>query len=190
MLKLYEIVDEYRALEAMLSQMDEEEIAVSIDDIQKLLNPLNDTLERKLEMCGRYVKNIDAERAAVKTERERLQKREKTLQNQIDSLKSYVLKILEQNGLQSIRGELLKVKWQQNTVPSVMVSDIRILPPEHLKEVATIDGNTFQIGSDTYILDDKVIKKADSRSIGKHFKETGELIPGCHVEIGKHVRIR
>lgn len=190
MLKLYEIVDEYKALEAMLSQMDEEEVAVSIDDIQKLLNPLNDTLERKLEMCGRYIKNLDAERSAIKAERERLQKREKSLQNKIDSIKSYTLMMLEQNGIQTIKGELLKVGWQQNAAVSVKVEDLTAVPREYLKEVAVIKDGILEIGNDVYFLEGHAVMSADKKAIGKQFKEFKCTVPGCNVEVGKHVRVR
>lgn len=190
MLKLYEIMDEYKALEDMLSQMDENEIAVSIADIQNLLNPLNDTLNNKLEMCGRYIKNLDAERCAIKAERERLQKREKSLQNEINSIKSYTLMELEQNGIQTSKGELLKVSWQQNSVPSVEVDDVTVVPREYLKEVTTIKDGVVEIGTEVYLFDGNTVMKADKKAIGKRYKELNFTVPGCNVEIGKHIRIR
>lgn len=188
-MKLYEITDEYKALEAILQEMDEQELLLTIDTVKELLDPLNDKLDRKIEMTGRYVKNLEAEHDAVNHERERLQKREKALKNQIDSLKAYLLTTLEVNNLQTVKGEVLKVRWQNNATPSVLVRDVAAIPSDFLREVTKIDNGVFRLGEDYYRLDGDRVLKADGQTIGKYFKEKNETVPGCEVHLGKHIRI-
>lgn len=189
MIKLYQIPEEFKALEAMLMEMDENELMLNMETVQELMNSLNDQLERKLDATGRVVKNLEGEFEAIKKERERLQKREKALDNQIGSLKSYVLATLEANNLQSIKGETLKIRWQNNSAPSVKVQDMKVVPIEYLREVTKAEAGVFKIGDDYFRLKGDSIMKIDSKAVGDYFKQNNETVPGCEVNLGKHVRI-
>lgn len=188
-MKLYEIAEEYRALEAMLQELDEKELMLSMDTVKELLDPLNDQLDRKIEMTGRFVKNLEAEYEAVNRERTRLQKRETALKNQIESLKSYLLTTLENNNLQTVKGEVLKVRWQNNSIPSVQIYDIKVVPLNFLREVSKASNGVFQLDGNFYRLDGDRIMKADGQAICQYFKETNQNVQGCFVQLGKHVRI-
>ena len=93
---------------------------------QKPLCVLDAMRDDKLEACGLYIKNLEAEETAILHEERKLNTRRKALQAKRERLMDYVLTDMMTDGkeLQTAR---LTMKPAKNP-PSVVVDDVEALP--------------------------------------------------------------
>ena len=118
-MNLYEINHE------IMSCWDEE--TGEILDVQKF-DAMQMALEDKLEAIGCYVKNLEAEAAALKMEEDAFAARRKRAENKAASLKNYLAGFL-----QGCPFETLRVKVSFMKSESLEVSESAIVPEEFLK---------------------------------------------------------
>lgn len=118
-MNLYEINQE------IMSCWDEE--TGEILDVQKF-DALQLALEDKLEATGCYIKNLEAEAAALKAEEQAFAARRKRAENKAASLKNYLA-----GYLQGCPFETLRVKVSFRKSESLEVSESAVIPEEYLK---------------------------------------------------------
>jgi len=162
-LKLYELSDDYlEALEA-LAEIDDLPPEVIADTLEGLAGAWED----KALNVARYVRNLEAEAAAIEEAKRRMDARGKATANQAARLKSYLKAELERTGLMPKAPDLaLRL---QNNPPSVVVDDPAKIPKAYLRtETVT------------------TILKAD---IGAALK-AGKRVRGVHLEQSTRLAIR
>ena len=118
-MNLYEINQE------IMSCWDEE--TGEILDVQKF-DALQMALEEKLEGIGCYVKNLEAEAAALNVEEKAFAARRKKAESKAASLKNYLA-----GYLQGCPFETLRVKVSFRKSESLDISEAAVIPEEYLK---------------------------------------------------------
>ena len=97
---------------------------------------------------------------AMKAEEKRIADTRKTGEAKLEKFKQYVLENMERLGLDKIPTELGTLSITKNPM-SVEIEDETAVPEEFKTIVQTV--------------------KVDKTAIKKHFKETGEIIPGTKI---------
>lgn len=128
MATLYELTGNYLILAEMLDDPDADPITV-----MDTMDAIEGELDEKAENYGRIIRNLEAEAEAIRTEVDRLSKRRKTIDNNIDSLKKRLQMAMELTNRPKIDTPLFKFYIQKNA-PSVVVDmdDLENFPPEFL----------------------------------------------------------
>ena len=102
-------------------------------DVQQL-DALQMQLEDKLEGIGCWIKNLEAEAAAYKAEKDAFAARQKAAENKAASLKNYL-----SGYLQGCPFETLRVKISFRKSESLEVSETAVVPMEYLKTTVDVD---------------------------------------------------
>ena len=125
---LYELTGKYVTLMDMLDDPEVDPIT-----LMDTLHAVEGELDEKAENYGRIIRNLEAEAKALKEEADRLSRRKKTIDNNIDSLKKRLQLSMELTGKDSIDTPLFKFRIQKNA-PSVVVDldDLQDMPMEYL----------------------------------------------------------
>lgn len=125
---LYELTGNYVTLMDMLDDPEVDPIT-----LMDTLDAVEGELDEKAENYGRIIRNLEAEATALKEEADRLSRRKKTIDNNIDSLKKRLQLSMELTGKDSIDTPLFKFRLQKNA-PSVVVDldDLQDMPMEYL----------------------------------------------------------
>ena len=110
-----------------------DETTGEILDVQKF-DSMQMALEDKLEGIGCYIKNLEAEAAAYKAEKDAFAAREKAAKNKAASLKNYL-----SSYLQGCPFETLRVKISFRKSESLEVSESAAVPEEYLKHKVDVD---------------------------------------------------
>lgn len=124
-LKLYELTDEYlQALDALTAQ-----VALPPEAIADTLEGLTGAWEVKALNVARYVRNLEAEAAAIEEAKQRMEARAKAATRQAAWLKGYLRGELERTGLQP-KAPDLALRLQANP-PAVVVEDEAQIPASY-----------------------------------------------------------
>lgn len=107
-----------------------------------------------------YIRNTELLIEAMKAEEKRIADTRKTGEAKLEKFKQYVLENMERLGLDKIPTELGTLSITKNPM-SVEIEDETAVPEEFKTIVQTV--------------------KVDKTAIKKHFKETGEIIPGTKI---------
>lgn len=102
-------------------------------DVQKF-DAMQMALEEKLENIGLYIKNLEAEAAALKAEEEAFKARKKRAENKAASLKEYL-----GGYLRGCPFETLRVKVSFRKSESLEVLDGATVPEEFLKHTVEVN---------------------------------------------------
>lgn len=121
----------YEINQAIMDCMDME--TGEILDVHQL-DALQMQLEDKLEGIGCWIKNLEAEAAAYKVEKDSFAAREKAAKNKAASLKNYLA-----GYLQGCPFETLRVKISFRKSESLEVSESAAVPEEYLKHTVDVD---------------------------------------------------
>ena len=121
----------YEINQAIMDCMDME--TGEILDVQQL-DALQMQLEDKLEGIGCWIKNLEAEAAAYKAEKDAFAARQKAAENKAASLKNYL-----SGYLQGCPFETLRVKISFRKSESLEVSETAVVPMEYLKHTVDVD---------------------------------------------------
>lgn len=98
------------------------------------LDGLQLELEDKLEGIGCWIKNLEAEAAAYKAEKDAFAARQKTAENKAASLKKYL-----SDYLRGCPFETLRVKISFRKSESLEVSESAVVPEEFLKHTVEVN---------------------------------------------------
>lgn len=128
MATLYELTGNYLILAEMLDDPDADPITV-----MDTMDAVEGELDEKAENYGRIIRNLEAESKALKEEADRLSRRKRTIDNNIDSLKKRLQMAMELTNRPKIDTPLFKFYIQKNA-PSVVVDldDLQDMPMEYL----------------------------------------------------------
>ena len=159
-MKLYELTMQYQRL---LDEIEEAEGELT-DEQWEMLEILDGAFDDKVENLAKFIRSIQADADAVKTERQRLAAREKSLGNKVDWLKRYLQQSLEAAGKDKVKGRVLNVSLRKAPV-SCVVRDLDQVPPTFKEEITEI--------------------KVDRTAVIRHFKDTGEVLPGVEMVTDK-----
>lgn len=96
------------------------------------LDELNLAREQKIENIGLYIKNLEAEKEAVKHEKENFTDRQKRLEKKIESLKGYLTYALDGQKFSTPR---VAVSFRKSE--SVLVKD-KYLVPDHYMNISVV----------------------------------------------------
>ena len=116
------------SIEAAINEIIDTETGEIIGDTAKLDN-LDLLREAKIENIGLYIKNLNAEAAALKAEKENLAARQRIKENRAESLKRYLESNLQGEKFETPK---LAITWRRSE--SVEVNDPGKLPEKFLKQ--------------------------------------------------------
>lgn len=108
------------------------------------LDVLEMALNEKLESCGCYIKNLEAEAFALDQEAKALQARKKAAVGKVARMKEYVMRCMEVAG--ETRLETPKVALSQRKSTYLDVDDEMMVPEDYktIEEVTKIDKNAIK----------------------------------------------
>lgn len=164
-MKLYEYTADYLAVQDMLNRAENDE---EYAEAYRWLTDIEAGFDDKVENMVKFIRELEAETAALKSEEERLNNRRKSIDNKIKYIKDYIKDSMIAADKQRVNGTLFTITVAQTPL-AVDVSDVTVVPTE------------FRIPQPD---------KPDKTAIKKYFKETGEVLPGCHFSTGTTLRIK
>ena len=159
---LYEIERQYLEI-LSIDESDPDMLAAK----KQALDEINESLEIKADNIARFIRNLDADITALKTEEDRLAEKRRVLQNKQTWLKSYLFNVLKELKLQSIKAGIFNISIRKSP-PSVAVKDQTLIPQEFFIPVEP---------------------KLDLRAIAEKLK-AGEQVPGAELTQGESLAIR
>lgn len=133
------------------------EIAFDADNLEELECAYAD----KLEACGCWIKNMQAEIDALKLEERKLADRRRVKENQVRNLKAYVLMSME--ATETSKLETSKVALSTRKSQRVVIDDERRVPLQFVKVTQTINKEALK----------KALKAGDVQ--GAHIEESMNL---------------
>lgn len=154
-LSLYNITNKF--VELMDKAQDGE---LTEEEYNQLGEELAMELQNKSANIIGYIKNSESLLDAIKAEEKRLADMRKMGEAKLDKFKGYVKENMEKLDLKEIPTELGKLSISRNPM-SVEIENEDEIPTEFKQEVTTI--------------------KIDKTAIKKHFKDTGEIVPGTMI---------
>lgn len=108
-MNLYEIADE---IERAFGEAVDPETGEIHEEYMAQLDALEMERDRKVENIACYIKNLKADAAALKAEKDALQKRQKAAENKAESLSRYLAGFLNGEKFQSPRAAII---WRKST---------------------------------------------------------------------------
>jgi predicted nuclease with TOPRIM domain len=122
-LKLYELAENYRQLQELMEELDNE-------TLQDTLESIEDAIEEKIKNIVYLIKNIEADINMFKEEEKRLSTRRKTLENKLENLKNYLETQMRIANLNKIKAGTFNVSFRK-TPPKVTVINEEKIPQEY-----------------------------------------------------------
>lgn len=161
---LFALADEYLELAKVLS--DEQDMPNEI--IDEILDAYSGELDTKFWQVSAMVLQFEGEAEMVHTVEKRIVARRKNLEGRADWLRNYLLVNMIRTGINELASPEFVVKVCDNP-PKVILDDEDAIPDDYKEEetVVTIRKDVLRRA----MLDD------------------GEIIPGCHLEKGKRLKI-
>ena len=126
-MQLYKLTEHYENLEALLDNED-----IDKDIIYNALNEVNDSIEEKAENIAKLINSLTYSVLCLKEEEQRLVRKRRTLENRIESLKTYLQNEMRVLNKYEIRSNLFNIKIQKNPV-SLKVDNFDNIPTRFFK---------------------------------------------------------
>ena len=164
-MKLYELTDAYAELAALLDECESEEEAAQL---WAQMDEIGASIAEKADNYARFLRNKQAEAYSLGKEIERLQKRKRSVENQIEQLREHMKFAMGVAGATEIRTALGKWTVRKNA-PRVEVLDESEVAPEFFEPQPP-----------------KLMKSR----LQQHWKDTGEIPDGCDVVQSESVQFR
>ena len=164
-MKLYELTDAYAELAALLDECESEEEAAQL---WAQMDEVGASIAEKADNYARFLRNKQAEADSLGKEIERLQKRKRSAENQIEQLREHMKFAMGVAGATEIRTTLGKWTIRRNP-PRVEVLDESEIAPEFF---------------------DPQPPKLSKSKLLKHWKDTGEIPDGCDVVQSESMQFR
>lgn len=132
MAKLYELSEQYKRFNDYVNDaLDNEDLTE--DTLQMFIDTLDgikDSIEVKVENIAKFLKNIESDIKAYKTEEERLATKRKYLTNKFEGIKEYTKNMLEFAKIDKVQAGTFSVRLQKNP-PSIEILDETKIPKEY-----------------------------------------------------------
>ena len=164
-MKLYELTDAYAELAALLDECESEEEAAQL---WAQMDEIGASIAEKADNYARFLRNKQTEVDGICKEIERLQKRKRSAENQIEQLREHMKFAMGVAGATEIRTTLGKWTIRRNP-PRVEVLDESEIAPEFF---------------------DPQPPKLSKSKLLKHWKDTGEIPDGCDVVQSESMQFR
>ena len=164
MLKLYELPEAFRAIEAEIQANDGE----LPPDLEERLDALEGNLEDKADAIAALIRDAEVESIAVKVELDRLTVKRQHLTGKAERLKSYLHDQLVMMGRPNVKGARFAVRVQKNGQPAIRWTGlVDEIPDEFRRVEVSLNGHAAR----------------------DFYKATGSLPDGFEVTYGTHLRI-
>lgn len=166
-MKLYELTQTY---EEVLQELEEhvDSNGVIDDEFVEKLDNIKDKFDNKVGNCCKAIKMLEGNVETVGKERERLERKSKGLQRQIEFLKGYIQNNMERLRIDMVETALFKVRLQKSPI-TVNVDEIDKVDSKWIREIHEV--------------------KIDKRALIDHIKATGEVPSGVDMIESNHLRI-
>ena len=122
-MKLYELTDSYYNLLTLLEDEADE------DHINEALNVINDEFDTKAENIAKVLKSLEYSVETLKSEKKRINDRQKSIENNIAKLKDYLFHNMKQMNKNSVKSDLFDIKVRNNA-PSLNILDETKIPKQ------------------------------------------------------------
>jgi phage shock protein A len=142
MFTLYEMTAEYKAAFKELNELYEKGDILE-DAVKDTLDGLKGAIEDKIANVIAYSKSVEAESEAIKKEANKMLERAKALINRADSLKTYALKHMQENEIETIKHTWFRIYIQESTKTDIY--DFSQLPAGYIRETVTAEANKAAI---------------------------------------------
>lgn len=168
MVALYELTEQYNLLvDLAFGAMDDETGALEADFVAVLSNLEGDIKDKLAALC-RVVRQLEATEAAAKFEAAFFRKKAEYATRAVDRLKSYMKDNLETLGEKKLKVDDIFTVAIQSNPPGVDVFDLDLVPHEF----------------------DRPSERIVDKTAIKELLKAGQVIPGCVLTNGTHLRIR
>lgn len=165
-MSLYEIDSRIKAIiDGLYEAADEDGVVGEIDFTE--LKQLQEDRKTKLENIALYIKNTEAEAAAIKAEEEKLKARRERLENKAKRLREYVINSMKENKDEPLKTARCEVSIKDNEKTDI--TDLDSIPEAFIKV--------------------KVEKNPDKTAIKKAIK-AGQKVPGAQIIINTTLTIK
>lgn len=165
-MSLYEIDSRIKAIiDSLYEAADEDGVVGEIDFTE--LKQLQEDRKTKLENIALYIKNTEAEAAAIKAEEEKLKARRERLENKAKRLREYVINSMKENKDEPLKTARCEVSIKDNEKTDI--TDLESIPEEFIKV--------------------KTERNPDKTAIKKAIK-AGQKVPGAQIIINTTLTIK
>ncbi len=162
--KLYELTGAYNDIWELVN--DE---TTDLTVIEDTLQSIEGAIEEKATNIVKFIRSMEFDVDAIKTEEKRLADRRRAVENRIQGIKDYIKAQMEKAGLDKIKTPILTIALQNNP------------PAVNIIEQDKIPASYITIVPEQYIPNKKAICDA---------LKAGQSVPGCELTQGKSLRIR
>lgn len=133
-MRLYDLSEQYNDLQDLLDQDADNET------LRSMLDGIEQAFDQKVESIIKLMKSKEAEKEAIKAERDRLAERASKLDREIEWLKTYVQDQMTVTGKTRVKSALFNITLVKNP-PSLKVLDETKIPQEffRVKESVSLD---------------------------------------------------
>lgn len=126
MATLYELTEYQRELYRMLS--DEDMINPETGEInpvlEEQLNITQESIEKKALAVGIVIKQLDADAKAIKEEKLNLEKRQKTIERNVERLKDYLTTNMQIAGISELEAPRIKLTFRKSEVVEILNQEV------------------------------------------------------------------
>jgi hypothetical protein len=164
-LKLYEISNQY---EHIFNNLYDEETGEILETVQKQLNALDAVRDKKCVAVAAFIKNMEAERDAIKTAKENMATREKRYKNRIEYLEHYLKDNMQLCGITKLSHPEFEIKLKESQAVDDDI-DLLLLPTKYQETVT----------------ETKVLKAEIRKAL-----MNGEKIPGAKLKTNLNLSIK
>lgn len=164
-LKLYEIVDKYKALEALESSDD-----LPAEVIRDTLEALDGEVREKATNVALFVRNLDTMADSIDDAAKQMQARAARLRKRGESLREYLKFNMLSSGITKIESPFFTLTLKKNP-GSVVIDDESKVPAQFM------------------VTPPAPPPRADKKAIAAAIK-AGEDVPGCRLEQGERLDIK
>lgn len=165
MAALYEIEARYADLLTALDCAETEEEA---EALWSQLDAMEADVKDRAEAYARIVRSKQAEAESYKAEAQRLARRQKAAENTAERLKARLLDCMQRLDLKDVQTSIGKWRIQMNPASCQVLDEAQVPEEFHVKQP----------------------DKIDKTAILKHWKYTGELLPGVEITQTAGLRFR
>lgn len=156
-MSLYEITGRLSVLRDMI-----ESEAIGEEDAADTMEAILQEQEDGYESAVKWIRDIEAEIEAVKSEAEKLTEKRKVLENRKERVKQAIMRSMSASGQKKVKAGIFSISWKNPVVKYVPSMDIEQMPPELLR-----------------------VKKEFSATAAKEWAKAHGESPYFHEELGK-----
>lgn len=163
MASIYELTDQYRALEAAAYEDD-----LEYDEFSARLAQIEDAIEDKTDGYCAVIAGLKADAAAIKEQEQRLSKRRRGLEAKAEQLRQALADAMTAQGRDKIKTKLFTASFRASI--RLEITDLTAVPEEYFKPRTEAD-----------------VRKSE---IKKELTETGEVLPWARLVSERGLTIR